>query len=663
LPEPAPPRVFISYSHDSETHADQVLALAERLLAEGVDASIDQYIQSPPEGWPAWCEAEIRKADFVLMVCTETYLRRVNREEEAGKGHGALWEARLIRQYLYDSGSVSSKFVPVLFADGLHDYVPTPVKGGSIYRVQSDEGYEGLYRLLTNQPRVRKGMLGRLRRLPERQRVSLGEPPVGAAAEIPPVPVASLPRPRVEDLFVGRAAERQKLTAVIPADGNGKASAKPKVFISYSWLDEKDKDGNPVVLAHERRSRTPDERAFSLAELLREHGFDSRIDLYFKDAKYGFVPPVVRSRDRRDPWIIWAQEQIAEADSVLLLCTPEYIASDLDHGECPGEWCDWHRMDNVLKAEKRVPSLWWDWHYIAEECDAKPEKFIPVGFGSYSPEEIPAFVRGATYCNLDSRRDFEGLLRRIREEHRRRHPSAASGGAEQPEIQSKTPERLPGLTTHSTTQLHVVILVHGIRDFALWQTTIRSALEEESFKAEATNYGRFNLLQFLVPFSYFRKKAIATVWNQIRIVKQNNEGALLSVVAHSFGTFVIAHLIQENFDIKFHRVIFCGSVVRYGFPFEQFQNRFAQPIVNEVGTRDIWPAMAESITFGYGSAGTYGFRRPLVRDRWHNEAHHGYFLDPLFCKKYWIPFLKNGEVVAGAAAPEPHASGYRSCRL
>jgi hypothetical protein len=112
LPEPAPPRVFISYSHDSETHADQVLALAERLLAEGVDASIDQYIQSPPEGWPAWCEAEIRKADFVLMVCTETYLRRVNREEEAGKGHGALWEARLIRQYLYDSGSVSSKFVP-----------------------------------------------------------------------------------------------------------------------------------------------------------------------------------------------------------------------------------------------------------------------------------------------------------------------------------------------------------------------------------------------------------------------------------------------------------------------------------------------------------------------------------------------------------------------
>jgi hypothetical protein len=427
------------------------------------------------------------------------------------------------------------------------------------------------------------------------------------------------------------------------------ASVKPKVFISYSWLDEKDKDANPVVLAHGRSSRTPDERAFSLAELLREHGFDSRIDLYFKDAKYGFVPPVARPRDRRDPWIIWAQEQIAEADSVLLLCTPEYIASDPNHGECPGEWCDWHRMDNVLKSEKRVPSLWWDWHYIAKEFDAKPEKFIPVGFGSYSPEEIPAFVRGSTYCNLDSRRDFEGLLRRIREVHRRRHPLAMSNVAEQ---LVQTSEQSPGLVSQSATQLHVVILVHGIRDFALWQTTIRSAFEEEGFKAEATNYGRFNLLQFLLPFSYFRNKAITTVWNQIKIVKQNNEGSLLSVVAHSFGTFVVAHLMRENFDLKLHRVIFCGSVVRYGFPFEQFQNRFTQPIINEVGTRDIWPAIAESITLGYGSAGTYGFRRPLVRDRWHNGARHGYFLDAQFCKRFWSPFLRDGTFVPGAETPE-----------
>jgi hypothetical protein len=213
-------------------------------------------------------------------------------------------------------------------------------------------------------------------------------------------------------------------------------------------------------------------------------------------------------------------------------------------------------------------------------------------------------------------------------------------------------ESSPDPAYHDDLQGHVVILVHGIRDFALWQTRIRSALEEEGLKTEATNYGRFNLIQFLLPGSYFRNKAIATVWNQIRIIKQNNRTRLLSVIAHSFGTYVIAHLMQENFDVKFHRVIFCGSVVRYGFPFEQFQDRFVEPIINEVGTRDIWPAIAESVTTGYGSAGTYGFRRPLVRDRWHNGAKHGFFLDTNFCKQFWTPFLKTGTFIDGATAPE-----------
>ena len=178
MPEPAPP-VFISYSHDSDEHRDLVLDLAGRLRRDGIDAIIDQYVQSPPEGWPAWCEAEIRRARFVLMICTEIYLRRVSGEEEPGKGHGVLREARLIRQHLYDAGSVSTKFVPVLFADGSHDHVPTPVKGVSIYRIESNEGYEGLYRLLTNQPGVLKPELGKLLQLPERQRVSLGEAPTG----------------------------------------------------------------------------------------------------------------------------------------------------------------------------------------------------------------------------------------------------------------------------------------------------------------------------------------------------------------------------------------------------------------------------------------------------------------------------------------------------
>jgi hypothetical protein len=40
-PAPTPPRVFISYSHDSEAHRERVLALSERLRADGIDADLD----------------------------------------------------------------------------------------------------------------------------------------------------------------------------------------------------------------------------------------------------------------------------------------------------------------------------------------------------------------------------------------------------------------------------------------------------------------------------------------------------------------------------------------------------------------------------------------------------------------------------------------------
>jgi SEFIR domain-containing protein len=56
LTKQRPPKVFISYSHDSEEHAARVLRLANDLRRDGIEASIDQYITAPPEGWPRWMD-------------------------------------------------------------------------------------------------------------------------------------------------------------------------------------------------------------------------------------------------------------------------------------------------------------------------------------------------------------------------------------------------------------------------------------------------------------------------------------------------------------------------------------------------------------------------------------------------------------------------------
>src|SRR5690242_11796755 len=141
MPEEAPV-VFISYSHDSREHRDKVLAFADRLRADGIDAQLDQYTQFPPEGWIAHCARQIRRVDRVLIVCTEIYRRRWDGEEESGRGNGVRSEANLIRIYFYEDGSESSRFVPVLFDGATEAHIPGELKGLGRYRAETEDGYE-----------------------------------------------------------------------------------------------------------------------------------------------------------------------------------------------------------------------------------------------------------------------------------------------------------------------------------------------------------------------------------------------------------------------------------------------------------------------------------------------------------------------------------------
>ena len=92
-PHPDHPRVFISYSHDSPEHLDRVLVLSDRLRVDGIDCHIDQYEESPGEGWPRWMVNQIEDAEFVLVVCTENYEPRFRGKEEPGKGLGVRSQA------------------------------------------------------------------------------------------------------------------------------------------------------------------------------------------------------------------------------------------------------------------------------------------------------------------------------------------------------------------------------------------------------------------------------------------------------------------------------------------------------------------------------------------------------------------------------------------
>jgi hypothetical protein len=90
-------------------------------------------------------------------------------------------------------------------------------------------------------------------------------------------------------------------------------------------------------------------------------------------------------------------------------------------------------------------------------------------------------------------------------------------------------------------------------------------------------------------------------------------------------------------------VALCGSVLRSS-TIRELAGPYPQ-IVNDIGSNDLWPAVAEGFTWGYQATGCFGFNAYPVSDRWHDHCRHGDFFTVDFCERYWRPFFEHGKVI------------------
>ncbi|SEA91788.1 AAA ATPase domain-containing protein [Thiothrix caldifontis] len=231
------PKVFISYSHDSPEHSANVLALSNWLNNSGVDCDIDQYINgSPEEGWALWMEQMLTEASHVLIICTETYLNRVQRKEKPGTGKGVKWESLLTYQDIYDNDSLNKKFIPIIFASTNIKFIPKPLRSVSSYDLSRAETYEKLLRVLTEQPRAVKPTPRQTPHLPP---INLGIT-MSSTIHIDRLPTVS-------GAFFGREAELQLLDDALSGNGTRiiqfiAAGGTGKTKLLRHWLNQHDTD-------------------------------------------------------------------------------------------------------------------------------------------------------------------------------------------------------------------------------------------------------------------------------------------------------------------------------------------------------------------------------------------------------------------------------------
>jgi hypothetical protein len=152
-----PPRVFVSYSHDSTAHKKWVLEFATTLRNRGVDAVLDQWDLKPGDDLPHFMETQLESADFASMICTEKYV------EKANAGEGGVGYEKMIMTSSMLSKIDSNKVIRIIRQNGSKDR-PTFMKSKLYIDFSNDEDAEynldDLLRVLLDAPLYKKPEIG-----------------------------------------------------------------------------------------------------------------------------------------------------------------------------------------------------------------------------------------------------------------------------------------------------------------------------------------------------------------------------------------------------------------------------------------------------------------------------------------------------------------------
>ncbi|MHB9955777.1 toll/interleukin-1 receptor domain-containing protein [Vibrio campbellii] len=131
----AVPKVFISYSHDSQEHKKWVLELAQRLRNSGVDAILDQFRLGLGDDLGSFMEQGVVTSDRIIMVCTETYVGKAN------DGLGGVGYEKMIMTADYMNKIETKKVIPLIRQKGSND-VPAFLKSRLHINFSRDDEFE-----------------------------------------------------------------------------------------------------------------------------------------------------------------------------------------------------------------------------------------------------------------------------------------------------------------------------------------------------------------------------------------------------------------------------------------------------------------------------------------------------------------------------------------
>ena len=184
----------------------------------------------------------------------------------------------------------------------------------------------------------------------------------------------------------------------------------------------------------------------------------------------------------------------------------------------------------------------------------------------------------------------------------------------------------------------LIISLHGIRTKGDWQEKLETILKPTDFIHKPFKFGYYDIFRFINPYS--NRKMVEQFYTfYYEAIKETDDRP--SIVAHSFGTFIAAHCLLKRPDIKFDKIVFCGSILSKNFDWSTLiaRNQVNQ-VRNEYSRLDIWARFVKKFIKATGSSGYSGssYRRPNFFEERFDYDHSDYFSGN-HMKEFWLPFL------------------------
>jgi pimeloyl-ACP methyl ester carboxylesterase len=195
-----------------------------------------------------------------------------------------------------------------------------------------------------------------------------------------------------------------------------------------------------------------------------------------------------------------------------------------------------------------------------------------------------------------------------------------------------------------------VTSLHGMNSVGVWQKHLQGAMADAGFRYLSMDYGWRGPS---VLFPGFRDTQARRFVDDFHREQMERAAGGHSVIAHSFGSLILARALMLHPDLKLHRIVLFGSIVRRRFPWQTYcKDGQVHEVLNERCPAD-WPVKFAWIIPSGGRSGSKGFKAlcPHVREKVHPHTGHSGLQTQLHYEQTWEPFLRSGFKAVGLGDP------------